>query len=157
MKNEQWAQWLEVVASGAIIVTLIILVIEVQTNTAAVERQAAYERALTVSTPFFEDPDLAESFVKILSVDGAVPMHESFIERYQLTPEQAIKWERHLLLFWNGVEADLQAFGRSDDLVAMVRGLVCIPDHKIFWDQGYTYFSVEFRNFIEEMRLENSC
>ena len=128
--------------------TLIILVIEVQTNTAAIERQAAYERALTVSNPFVEDPDLAESFAKILAIDGPAQMHETFVDRYQLTLEQAIKWERHLLQFWNGLEADLEA---------LVREFLCLPDHATFWDQGYTYFSADFRDFIEEVRRENSC
>jgi hypothetical protein len=157
MKNEQWARWLEVVASAAIIVSLIVLIVEVRTNTAAVERQAAYERALTVSAPYFDDPDVAEAFAKILEVEGPLPLHQAYVDRYGLTVEQAIKWSRHHLLFWSSVEADMKAFGRSDDTDALVRQLVCLTDHAMFWDSEQINISAEFRDYIANVRRENSC
>jgi len=40
MRLQQWANWAEIIASFAVVVTLLILIQEVRGNTLALERQA---------------------------------------------------------------------------------------------------------------------
>jgi len=154
MKREELAQWAEVVASVAIIATLLVLVLEVRTSTQAIERQAALDSAASISTPFFGDPDIAKTAAAIRAVDGANEMHTKFMERYEITAEQAIKWDRHLGLVWLNFQASFEAFGPSPELRRQVASLLENPDIQIFWDYRYATFTDGFTEFIEEVKGE---
>lgn len=134
MTLEKWAHWAEIVASGAVIVTLVVLVQEVRGNTRALERQADLDRAAALTTPFFEAPELASILAKIKSVDGADPVVQALSDRYGLTSEEAILWERHLWRVWLEHEADFSRTGPSGELQAWIKGALATPDNRLYWD-----------------------
>lgn len=134
MKRDELAQWAELVASVAIIATLIVLVFEVQGNTAALERQAMLDRANAIGSPFFEDPRLASASAKVRAVDGANPVQSALSERYGLTDDEALVWARHLAVIWEGINADFEFFGDTPELRSYVNQLLMSEDVAFVWD-----------------------
>lgn len=156
MKNQQWAQWLEVVASAAIIVTLIILVLEVRTNTAALQRQAELDQSSAYNSPFFDDSGLARVLAKMMEVDGPSRVQQAFMDRYSLTLEEAVKWERHLWQVWAGHQANFAALGDNWLLRSDVSGLLTNPDNAIYWENMRPFFRPEFVQYVERVRDESA-
>lgn len=148
MKLQQWAHWSEIVASVAVVVTLVILVREVRGNTLALERQADLDRAAALTTPFFSASRLASVLARIKSVDGADPLPQAFMDRYGLTPEDAILWERHLWLVWLQHEADFERSGPSPKLEAWIGAALDTPDNVLYWQTLGRYSGAEFRSFV---------
>ena len=149
MKLEQVANWSEIVASVAVVITLVLLMQDVKTNTLAIERQVAMDRGVSISTPFFQEPGLAGILAKIRDVDGEDPLLTAFVDRYGFSQEEAILWTRHLGLLWNELEADY-LYGQPEDAVAMVQGLLAFPDNQIYVE--HTVFSAPFRDLIRALQ-----
>lgn len=157
MKLEQWAHWAEIAATATVVVTLIFLVQEVRRNTLALERQAEVERAVAMTMPFFENPELADVLGKIKAVDGHDAIPRAFMDRYDLTPEEAILWERHLLLIWQGLEADYRAVGESPALTDMIRTLWCAPDNRLYLTAEEQLSEPAFRDYVASLRESTDC
>lgn len=156
MKNEQWAQWLEVVASAGIIVTLIILVLEVRTNTAALQRQAELDQSSAYNAPFLDDSGLAQVLVKMAKVDGPSRVQQALVDRYSITLEEAVKWERHLWQVWAGHQANFAALGDNWLLRSDVSGLLTNPDNMIYWEIMTPFYRPEFVQYVERVRGEST-
>ena len=86
---------------------------------------------------------------RIREVDGADPLLTAFVERYGFTTEEAILWTRHLRLLWNGLEADY-LYGQPEDAIAMVQGLLTIPDNRLFVE--HVRFSGPFAELIRTLQ-----
>src|SRR3990170_2301333 len=111
MKLEKWVPVGELVASVAVVVSLVFLMREVRVNTRAIERQAVLERAQAINAPFLTESAVPEILAKIKAVDGAEAMEQAFIERYGLSHEEASIWARYLGVIWTGIEADFLVRG----------------------------------------------
>jgi hypothetical protein len=153
-KSAQLAQWLEVVGSVAIISTLVVLVMEVRGNTAALERQVMMDRAVALNTPFFQDPRLAAASAKIRAVDGPNRVQKALSDRYQLTEDEALVWSRHLGLIFQGIRADFELLGDTPQLRSYVYGLLSSGDVALAWDEASGVNGSEaFTAFVESARL----
>jgi hypothetical protein len=149
MKLEKWAHWAEIVASVAVVVTLVILVGEVRGNTLALERQADLDRASALTTPFFSAPQLASVLNRIKAVDGLDPLPQALKDRYGLTAEEAILWERHLWLVWLQHEADFQRSGPSPKLNAWIAAALATPDNLLYWETMGPVAGAGFRAYVD--------
>lgn len=156
-KVELWAQWAEIAASLTVVITLVLLVQEVRRNTRALQRQADVERAVAMTYPFFENPGLADVLDKIKAVDGQDPVPRALMEHYGLTGREAILWERHLLLIWQGLEADYEAVGESPTLGNMIRSLWCAPDNRLYLTAEEQFSTSEFREYVTRLRATSDC
>ena len=151
MKLEQWAHWAEIIASIGVVVTLVVLVQEVRYNTLALERQADLDRAAALAEPFFEAPELASVLAKIKAVDGEDAFPDALIERYGLTPAEAILWDRHLRRVWLEHEADFDRSGPTPELAAWIRGTLSSPDNQLYWEIRGPSSGAGFRAFVAEV------
>jgi len=154
MKLQKWAQGAEIVASVGVVITLVILVQEIRWNTRALERQSDLDRAQALTTPFFEAPELASVLSKIKAVDGHDPLPEAFMGRYELTPEEAILWERHLWLVWLDHEAEFERSGPSPKLEAWIRGALASPDNRLYWEVQRDAHGAGFQAFVDGLAAQ---
>lgn len=136
MKKEHWTQWVEIAASLAVVVSLVFLIQQVRYNTAVMERQAVMDNAAAVNAAFVDESPLASIMSKIKAVDGPDEGVSAFVDRYDLSYEEAVRWSRHLSLIWIGLEADFMAGGSSTRLERTTRGLLQSKDHQLFWEFG---------------------
>jgi hypothetical protein len=154
MKLQQWAHWAEIVSSVAVVVTLVFLIQQVRGNTQALERRATLDRVSAVNAPFFSAPELASVLARIKSVDGALPGPRSYAERYGLTDEEAILWDRHLTLLWMGLEADFRHSGGTGEIAAWVRDLLASGDNRLYWEANSSWHGAGFRAFVDAVAAE---
>lgn len=154
MKLQQWAHLAEIVGSFAVVVTLVILVQEVRGNTGALERQADLDRAEALTAPFFSHPRLASVLAKIKEVDGTDPLPQAFVDRYGITQEEAILWERHLWLVWLEHEADFQRGGATPELAAWIRGALTTTDNRLYWRHRGPAVEPGFRAFVDGLAAQ---
>ena len=151
MRLEKWAHWAEVVSSVAVVATLLFLIQEVRGNTRALERQITLDRVSTVNNPFFSAPELASVLVKIKAVNGTLPGEQAFMDRYGLSPEEAVLWDRHLTLLWMGLEADYQ-YGNTPGVVeAWVSDLLKNEDNRLYWGANRTWHGPAFRAMVDHL------
>jgi hypothetical protein len=140
----------ELAGIAAVIVSLVILIIEVRSNTVALERQIAMDRANALAAPFFES-ELPSILAKIKSGEeakGAIPL---FMEEWDLSMSEAIRWERHLILLWETLEAQYIADGPSEDLDNQVSILLVNRDNQIYVAQTSKFrFSRDFRSYVSD-------
>lgn len=150
---QRWAHWAEIVASVAIVISLVFVVQEIRYNTKVLERQAVLDRAEAFDGPFLEDSPLPAILEKIKTVDGLEPVEQALVARYDLAYEEAIHWVRHLALIWTVLESDFRASGRTDDLDAVAYALLGHPDHQLYWDNGAPQVtSGPFRAYVAAIR-----
>ena len=152
MKLDRWARVVEIAANVAIVATLAFLVLEVRGNTRVLERQSILDRSNAIAMPLLISPQLPSILAKIKKTDGQHPTYQAFIDRYDLTPEESIQWERHLFLIWFGLEADFRNTGESPELEGAVRGLLAYPDNQIYWENLDWHLEPQFAEFVERVR-----
>ena len=106
MKLEKLANISEILSSIAIVITLIVLVFEVQGNTATLQRQIDIERA-SRSNDIMNSPYIPRILAKMSEIDpGESIIDQTFMERYELTKEEAMRITRYFRINWRGHEAD---------------------------------------------------
>ena len=150
MAKLNWREIAELAGITAVIVSLVILIIEVRGNTVALERQIAMDRANALAVPFFES-ELPSILAKIKSVDGAKGAIPLYMEEYDLSLSEAIRWERHLILLWETLEAQYIADGPSEDLDNQVSILLSNRDNQIYVTNTAKFrFSRGFRNYVSD-------
>lgn len=152
MRNSDWKDYAELAGIAAVIVTLLILVLEVRQNTAAIERQSAIDRANSFSAPFF-DSRLPEILASKYSVDGVYPPVSTYMETYGWSAEDAILWERHLALLWETLEAEHAYAGPNEELDNLISALLSNQDNQIYVDAVSRFrFREEFRAYVDALR-----
>lgn len=149
MKN-RWFHYIEVITGLSVVVTLGVLIVEVRTNTRAIERQILVDRAANAAAPFVLGSELLEAYERIKEVDGWDPEVQEFMERYDLEPRQAIAWTRFLLVNWAGLESDYLTSGPSDKLRSQIIGLMTFPDNQLFWESAGGWFDSGFVAYVEQ-------
>lgn len=151
--RSRWFHYIEVITGLSVVVTLVVLIVEVRTNTHAIERQILLDRAANAAAPFVLGPELLEAYERIKEVDGWDPENQEFMERYRLEPRQAIAWTRFLLVNWSGLEADYLTSGPSGKLRSQIIGLMTFPDNRLFWEAAGSMFDPEFVAYVEQYVL----
>jgi hypothetical protein len=150
MAKQSWREIGELVGISAIVVSLVVLIIEVRENTVAIERQIAMDRATALAAPFFES-ELPSILAKIQSVEGAHGATLAYMENWDLSLSEAIRWERHLLLLWETLEAQYIADGPSEELDNQVSILLANRDNQIYVEHVSEFrFSDDFRIYVIE-------
>ena len=147
----------ELISVTAIVVSLIFLIIEVRENSLAIEQQSAIARADAITQPFFES-NLASVLEKISVVDGAVGMAPQFAEKYKLTLQEAILWERHLWYVWEVAEATYITEGASEKLQKQIQMMLLSPDHSLYVKNALKYqFNHEFRDYVIKLQQNQAA
>jgi len=152
MANNTWKNGTEAIGIGAIVVTLIVLIIEVRENTASIDRQASVDRISAATEPFF-DAELASILVKIKSIDGEdTSAVNAYVENYGLSHEEAVLWTRHLWYLWKTLEAEYVSSGESEALDDQISLLLLSRDNQIFLEGARTLLFVDdFANHVAQL------
>lgn len=151
MNVDRAARWAEALANFGVIVTLIVLIIQVQDNTRSLRSQAILERAAPFTQPFFSTESfLPTTLAKIKAVDGTSSMIAAYMDRYGLTHQEASAWWRHQLAIWTSLEAEYAVFGPSPALGDRLSILFPYPDVQIWIEMGsLAWLSTgEFRDYV---------
>ncbi len=149
----EWQRWIEPVASVSVVITLIVLIAEVRTNTRAIDRQNRMDQLGVLTQPFLDDVDLGQVLTKIKAVDGREGTVTALIDAYGLTEVEAASWHRHLYRIWGAIEADFLYSG-SAFVEASVRALLPYRDAEIYWETNRGFHSAEFEAFVDEIMSE---
>lgn len=154
MNTQKWAAWMEIVASVAVVITLVFLIYEVRQNTVAIERQTVLDRQARLVEPYLTSPDFRAVYAKIKEKDGRELRVTALIDRYGLTDEEAVLWVRHLDDNWTGMEADFLQYGPSPDLDELIAGFLNFPDAEAYWEASMKDgpFSTAFMEHVESLR-----
>jgi len=153
MKLREISEFANLIASVAVIASLIVLIMEVRTNTDAVDRQSRMDQLNMLNEPYLDDVDLGEVLSKVKAVDGREPSVTAFMEAYNLTEIEASVWLRHLYSVWGALEADFVYRG-PEFVESKVRALIPFKDGQIYWDSGGGLHSPEFTAYVEGIRKE---
>ena len=143
----------EIVGGIAIVVSLAILIVEIRENTAILERRMAQDRAEAVSRDMIQSEDLAMILDKIKRVDGHGPHITSFMDKYELTAAESIRWNRHQHLIWQGLQADYKT--GSEDVESVIRYAIQFPDNQLFIESLEDgLMDEEFLEFVRRIAAE---
>jgi len=134
MKTQEWAARAEIVASLAVILTLVFVIYELRQNTLAIERQTGLERVARMNEPYLSLPELRAVHAKIKDKDGQEEIVQAFIDEYELTHDEALLWARYLQRVFAGLATDYELEGPSRQVEAMTWGMVNVPDGRLYWD-----------------------
>lgn len=146
MDSRKVRDWLEVVATLCVFAGLLLVVQEIRVNTRAVALQTAIDNSSVLTEPFFQSDELHSASKKIHSIDGAFPPEAALMQRYELSPEEAIVWNRHLMQIWAQVAATYQ-FEDKKVALQIARTLLRAPDNRVFVE-SYAYFDPEFEQVL---------
>ena len=147
-KLSHWASIAEIASSLAVLVTLIVLIFQMRENTAAIQRQAALERTRIVSTDMINSGELPRILSNIQARDGVPEVEQAFIEEYGMSPEDSIRWARHLGFIWGAFEADY--FAGIPGLEANIRFGQQFADGQLFWKMAKSQYDPEFVRWVDE-------
>jgi hypothetical protein len=153
MTRDQWRWWLELIVGLSVVISLFVLIAEVRTNTAAVERQSRLDQISILSQPFLDDVELGVVLAKIKAVDGREAMVSALMNAYDLTDVEAASWARHLYSLWGTIEVDY-LYSRTDLVEHNIRALIDFPDARMYWENNRQFHSEKFVEFIDEILKE---
>lgn len=154
MRVERVAHWADVLGNFGVIVTLVLLIIQVQDNTQALRGQAIVERSAAFTDPFMADSDVPAVLAKIKAVDGPEPVVRAYMDEYNLTYEEGAIWLRHMLSLWTSLEAEYAVLGESEELTSRIEIMLPFRDVELWFDNGgHLWLSTpQFREYIERVR-----
>ena len=152
MKLGRWTQWAEVIETAVILVSAVLLIAEVRSNTQALEHQAYMDRSASFAQPYLEVEGFTDIYAKVKEVDAEhrEELVAAFQERYGLTTQEAVIWVRHLDLIWRTFQADF-LYGTDR---AVLRGdigyLLTFPDQQLYYsyEQELRLFHPDFSYFV---------
>jgi hypothetical protein len=152
VKLKELAQWAEIIASVAVVVSLVVLIVEIRDNTRAIEGESIKDRSALLNDPFVNSALNPSILAKIKKVDGWEPLEATFTERYGLTYEEAAIWARNLSMMWTGYEAQFISDGPTPELIETMQLLLQMPDNKMYWQAGAIQIrSAEFRTYVASL------
>jgi hypothetical protein len=154
MKLQEWAHFAEITASIAVVVSLIFLTMEVGKNTRVMERQSLRDRSAALSAPFFDTSRLPTILTKIKAVDGIESLEQAYIDRYNLTHDEAGIWTRYQAVLWSRLEADFVADGATPALEAYIKALLSYPDVELSWKARWGVSDAKFIEYVERLQEE---
>ena len=149
----RWKDAAELIGLTALTISVVALIYEVRANTAAIGYQAEMGSVLALSDPFFESDTLSGILAKIKAVDGLPPPIPTYMETYGLSAEEAILWNRHMMVLWGSMEATYLAYGPSPLLERSINSLLSVNDNRIYvGERAVLTASKEFLNYIREVQ-----
>ncbi|MEN8375677.1 MAG: hypothetical protein ABFS34_09535 [Gemmatimonadota bacterium] len=157
MNVDRAARWAEVLANFGVIVTLVVLIIQVQDNTRSLRGQAILDRAAVFTEPFISSESLLPTtLAKLTAVDGAESVVAAYMDRYDLTYEEGAAWTRHKLATWTSLEAEYAVLGPSTGLRERIRILFPFPNERIWLTGGGLDWlsTAEFRDYVLDVYAE---
>ena len=122
-----WQKWMELIVGVSVIISLIVLIIEVRTNTHALERQSRMDYLNGITQPYIDDVSMGRVLSKVKAVDGRDENVLAFMAAYDLDEVEAAAWTRHLYNIWGGIEADY-LYADSDQVESTIKALAIFPD-----------------------------
>ena len=128
MNLKQTASWAEIIASAAVVVSLVFLIFEVRENTRALDRQAIRDQSTVLNAPFVRDPKIPAILAKVKDIDGPEPIEQALIDRYGMTYEEAAIFGRYVSANLNVIEAEFALTGPSPRLQERIQLLLSFPD-----------------------------
>lgn len=134
MTLEKWVHASEVFGSIAIVISLAILILEVRNNTLVQQLQMQQDRYLMYTDTMLSSPDLGDIYSKVKAVDGIEPLAGAYMERYELTASEAVRWARlvqRTLWTW---QSQYIFGGPSADLEDEIREVFKYPDLRMAYE-----------------------
>jgi hypothetical protein len=149
---KQTANWAEIIASVAVIASLVFLIFEVRGNTRALDRQAIRDQSTILNAPFVSDPKIPAILAKIKEIDGPEPGEQALIDRYGMSYEEAAIYGRYVSANFNGLEAEFALNGASPRLQERIQLLLSFPDVQIALKWAPQLSSEDFIEYVDELR-----
>ena len=146
---EKLNQWLTLAANLGVLAGIIFLALEIQQNTATMNRQAGVERTSRLMGPYVQD--IPAIYEKVKAVDGEEPVITVFKDRYKLDTQEAVTWVGFLQSNWQVYESDFRHLGPSAELDADIRYMMSFPDNQLLWDRLKSSFDVDFVDYVESL------
>ena len=152
MNLTRFSQISEIVTGLAIVITLVVLVLEVNGNTRAMEYQLElerYDRLFGIADSDYLPPIMR----KIKAVDepeGGVILN-TYMDRYDLTLEEAERWVRYMGVIWSGLQSE---HGYGKDNSNYIRALLENTDQHIYWQtiKDTNWYDPDFVAYVEDVR-----
>ena len=154
MKLKKWVHVSEIVASIAVVASLIFLALQIGDNTRTLQRQEIRDRVNALTSPFLDVSKVPSILTKIKAVDGIENLEKAYMERYNLTHEEASIWVRYQNVLWAGLEADFVANGISPALEAYIKLLLSYPDVRLSWEYRWSVQDSDFIGYVERLHDE---
>ena len=142
----------EFVGAIGVIASLVYLAVQIRQNTTSVRASTFQKQAIAMTLRFFASSELSAVLAKLKAVDGLQPIPQALVGRYDLTPEEALLWERHLALVWMGLEANYSLSGESQELESRIRFLLTFPDNQLYWEHGIPVAGADFGEYVKGVR-----
>lgn len=153
-KIQEFALVAEIVAAIAIVASLLFLANEVRENTRAMEAQFVRDRSEAIASPFLDTARLPKILEKIKAIDGIEPLEQAYMDRYELTHEEASIWTRYQDTLWKGLQAEYVVTGATPELEAYIKDLLMYPDVDLSWEQRWGVSNTEFIAYVEQLQNE---
>ena len=152
MKLDTTARWAEVLGNIGVVVTLVLLLVQIQDNTQVLRGQAFFDRGTALNEPFLRATELPAIIAKIKAVDGESPMIRAYMDRYDLSYAEGEIWSRHVLSMWITLEAEYTMVGDSPELTSRVSQFLEFPDQQIWFENGGQDWlsSPDFRTYMDQ-------
>jgi len=115
-------------------VSLVFLVFEIRQNTLTQEREMQLDRYLGLTDPYLNAPEIGAIYAKVKAVDGMEPLAGAYVDRYKLTPAEAVVWSRLVSRSLLTLHAQFQFGGPSEEFDTILRGLFVYPDFRMAFE-----------------------
>ena len=153
MRLREWVPAAEVFASVAIAISLVVLILEVRQNALIQERQMQLDQQAVFNDPYVASSEYAKILAKVKAVDGLEPNSQAYIDRYDLTVEEAGIWARFNINIWSGYQSQYFFSGPTEALEREIQGIFKYPDSMIIFDINEdSFLSAEFVKYVETIR-----
>ncbi len=142
----------QVLSALAVVATLVYLSVQVRQNNRLIQRDAHLDRIRHVADPLIGSPEqLANVLEKVNTKDGCVePVTQAFMEKYDLSFEEAMTILRYLHRLWFGYEADFLFTDRTEHLDRMIPAMMSFENNRLFWQYEKRWlFSPEFIAYVD--------
>ena len=152
MKLKLWVDVAEIIASVAVVITLVILIFQIREGNEIERVEAGLRQAQWDAQMFLMSNELPDILAKIKEVDGNDM--QPLMERYNLTYAEAATWNRWLTLMWRGIGIDFYRNGPSEGLARGIRNTATWPDQKLYiqgaFNEEASFYGPEFSAYVRE-------
>ena len=148
MKLERWALVSEIVGSVAVVVTLIILLVEVRGNTAAIQA-ATYNNVVNSITTTLNDRGTDADVARVwLAGNAGEPLEPLDQERYEsLVGANMRRFENAFYQYQIGGIEDSQ----WEPIENIVASLMSSPGHRRWWSNARSVYSADFQDLVDSL------
>ncbi len=154
MNLQDWSDITQLIGNVAVIATLIVVIAQIRANTRAVNLERAEARLSKFTTPFYQSPHLLRISAKIDAVQGQGPATKELMETFDLSPEEANLWFRHLMDQWTTYEIEWRhgVLGHARGIKRSQRFL----DNRIFYKHLKLGRDPAFIRYVDSLLADSS-